>query len=289
MGKREKDNQAKPKNKNSKFYIVEATRAMDGTMIPNNAILLANKDQPRRIVFNNNYYYFVTDLGGKVLLPINRRSQRMENAISECVIDYVNGTKLVITSKANASVAIDTQYICNDPRHLSKRVIFDYRKGGRLADIEVPNPDKEVIILRRYNKGTKEMDSRLFSIKRGKFISPSFTTLTKDKKTGNDILRFDDEVYSNKEVDGRRHHTTLTGFITLDGIIGNTVYDSDLNKPRDIGLKAGKIMEAYKAFRSRIKQELDYKFEIEKQNALRKENFSRNQIFQLSKRVSREK
>ena len=287
MGKERKNNQVKQK-KYSKFYIVEATRTMDGTMVPNNTILLENKDHPRRIVFNNNYYYFVTNLSGKVLMPINRRSQRMENAITECVIDYVNGTKLVITSKADASTAIDTQFISNDPGHLSKRVIFDYRKGGRLAEIEVPNPDKEVIILRRYGKSTREMDSRLFSVRKGKFISPSFTTLTKDKQTGNNILRYDDEVYSNKDVEGRRHHTTLTGFITLDGIIGSTVYDSDLNRPRDIGLKAGKMMEAYKTFRNRVKQELDYKFEVEKQNKARKEGFAKNQILQLSKRIRKD-
>ncbi len=286
--KRIEENQIEYQKQNSKFYIVECVKEMDGSLKCNNVIVLENKDHPKTIKLNNNYYYFVTNCSGNIIHAINKKSQREEREIVSCTVNYVDQNKLVITSQTYNDEPTETTYISYHPRNLVKRNLFDYRKGGRLLGIEIPNEKKDTIIIKRYNKKIKEADSRLFSVKKGKFISPSFTNIYQTKETGKDILRFDDEVYSNKEVDKRRYMTTLTGFITLDGVIGNQVYDSDLNRPRDIGLKSGKLMEAYKMFRNRVKLELDYKFEEEKQVERRKKKFRENSIFQLGKRVKRD-
>ena len=96
-----------------------------------------------------------------------------------------------------------------------------------------------------------------------------------------DILRFEDDVYSNKKVNGMRHTTMLTWFIRLDGIIANSVYDHGIEKEREIGIKSGNLTEGYKSFRNRIKLELDYQFEIEKQDQLRQKKHEDKSLAKL--------
>lgn len=285
MKKIQENNQIEKENKTSKFYIAECELKADGTMMCNNAINLINKTIPERIKLDDNYYYFVVDQNGKVIHQLNKRSQKEHDPIEYITIHYVKDNKLVITQESQSNRPIETNYINYVPRNVTKRVLYDIRKGGRLEGIEVPNPNKEVIVITRKNKKTQEYDSRLFSIAKGKFISPSFSRLIKTKDTGDDILMFEDDIKSNKVIDKKRYETTLTGFITLDGVIGNTVYDSDIERTRDIGLKAGKLMEQYKYFRNKVKEELDYKFEVEKQVERRKQKFTEQSIIQLKKKI----
>ena len=286
MKRKQENNQNEKDNKFSKFFIAECELQPDGTMVCKKAVNLVNKVIPERIKLDSNYYYFVVDQNGKVMHQLNKRSQREHDPIGFITIHFVKDNKLVITQETHDNRPVETNYINFVPRNVTKRVLYDIRKGGRLEGIEVPNPNKEVIIITRKNKKTQEYDSRLFSIKRGKFISPSFSRLIKTKDTGDDILMFEDEIKSNKVINKKRYETTITGFITLDGIIGNTVYDSDIERTRDIGLKAGRLMEQYKFFRNRVKEELDYKFEIEKQIEKRKQKFTDQSILQLRKKVS---
>ena len=290
MKKIQENNQIDKENKTSKFFIAKCNKQPDGTMDCIAAYNLINKNHPEKILFDDGdkYYYFVVDQNGKVIHQLNKFSERELIKVTGVTINYVNDNKLVITQETNGNTPFETNYINFYPRNITKRKLYDLHKGGALVGIDIPNPNKEVIIITRYNKKAKQYDSRLFSVKKGKFVSPSFSRLCMTKETGEDILRYEDDVHSNKMVNKKQYWTTLIGFITLDGIIGNTVYDTEINQTRDIGLRAGRMMEQYKTFRNRIKSELDYKFEEEKQIERRKQKFSERSILQLQKKVTRD-
>ena len=225
----------------------------------------------------------LTDTNGNILYEINKRDINDERKVTtEIAIDNINDKSIVFTL-LHGDRPLKTVYINTDKKHRVERELYDCSKGGQLKKIEVPNPDKDAIIITRNNK--KRTDSILFSMNRGRFISPSFSRFEKTENDG--ILRFRDQVFSNKEVDNKRYSTTLTGFITLDGTMTNCVYDEERECTREIGEKEGKLVDGYKKFRERVKAELDYRFEMDAQSVKRMQTFENKSLAQLNLRLQR--
>lgn len=278
MGKEKKVNEFNE----SDFIVAAYTRAKDGRLCYRSATFLKNDETG--IIKTDGNIILITDQKGKVLYEINRKGNDIEKEVTEIKYDKVSDDKIVFTLY-HGEKALKTVYINNDRKNRMQRDLFDISKGGELVSIETPNPKKNTIVLNR--KSRKRTEAILFSMDKGRFISPSFTRF--EKTENEDILKFEDLIESDVCKDKRRYNTLITGFISLDGQMANTVYDDDMNQTREIGLKAGKLMEGYKKFRLRVKGELDYMFEVEYQNKKRKQSYENKSIAQLNLRVQRNK
>lgn len=263
------------------FIATVYTRKRDGNLYHLDTIPLPNKYSDSIEIYGD--IVLISDRKGNTLYEINTRQVNDEGKIvTDISIDNVNNKSIVFTLYHDDR-PLKTVYINANKRRRMQRDLYDCSKGGKLEKIEVPNMDRDAIILTRNNR--KRTDSILFSMDKGRFISPSFSRL---ERTDNDgILRFRDQVLSNKEVNNKRYSTTLTGFITLDGTMTNCIYDEERECTREIGEKEGKLVEGYKKFRDRVKKELDYRFEMDAQNVRRMQTFENKSLAQLNLRLQR--
>lgn len=267
----------------SNFYLVTCERKKDGTLECTEVINLPKDNYPLTIDLNGSIC-FITDKEGNIIEELTKRTkQENKFRIEKYIVDYIDENKMIISSIKNTNEDVyQTEYINYVENNIQKRILFDHRKGGTLQSIRIPNPNIKTAIIQKLDKDGMQ-DTRLFSIERGKFISPALSSITK-VKDDKEIMRYDDLVYSNKIVDGKRQTTTLSGLITLNGIMSNKVYDSNINQIRQISTNDGHLMEAYRNFRERVKEELDYKFEEEMQNKRRKEKCLEKSLMQLKGR-----
>ena len=271
-------------DKESDFYIAYCVRDRSGNLNCVDTQNINNKDT-EGFIYTYNYICFITDKDGNIIHEVNRK-QNSEKKVNRFRLDYVRDNDIVITEQDDKYVPIKTSFIHYIHNNIEKRVLFDSNKGGELVNISFPNKEKDTLIIWRKDKITGRDDMRLFNVKKGKFISPSLSKITKTKENDS-IVMFEDEVLSNKENASKRYKTILTGFITLDGTINNLVYDSEINHTREIGMKPGRLIEGYKRFRNKVKKELDYKFEEEQQIERKKKKFEANAIAQLRLRIKK--
>lgn len=272
-------------NEDSAFYLAYCVREQNGNLKCCETINLKNNDYSS-IVKLDEYICLIVDNNGNIIQELNKKKSKEENnRIEKILINYVKDNNLIITSINKDNEPLKTSYIHYVRNNIEKRVLYDHNKGGELIYIDLPNEKSDTIVLWRKDKKTLKNDMRLFDAKRGKFVSPSLSKISKTKDK--DILMFDDEIESNKEVNGKKYKTILTGFITLSGIMNNYVYDNEINCVREIGLKPGRLMESYKRFRNKVKNELDFKFEEELQMARKKAKFENNAKSQLKLRIKK--
>jgi hypothetical protein len=272
-------------NEDSVFYLAYCVREQNGNLKCCETINLKNNDYSS-IVKLDEYICLIVDNNGNIIQELNKKKSKEENnRIEKILINYVKDNNLIITSINKDNEPLKTSYIHYVRNNIEKRVLYDHNKGGELIYIDLPNEKSDTIVLWRKDKKTLKNDMRLFDAKRGKFVSPSLSKISKTKDK--DILMFDDEIESNKEVNGKKYKTVLTGFITLSGIMNNYVYDNEINCVREIGLKPGRLMESYKRFRNKVKNELDFKFEEELQMARKKAKFENNAKSQLKLRIKK--
>ena len=272
--------QVEETQKKSQFALARAGRTDGGEIFCKKAEELLNDDL---ITINaDDDILFITDNSGEIIHELNRRNPKaVTQRVSKVKIDYVNGHNIIFTTFNYLGYPVQTTFIKYHKNDTVKKVLYDSKKGARLNGITIPNKYAPVVILSFHEQGPNRDQAKLFSCERGKFISPTVSRMQVVSKEHPDILRFEDDVYSNKKVNGMRHTTMLTGFIRLDGIIANSVYDHGIEKEREIGIKSGNLTEGYKSFRNRIKLELDYQFEIEKQDQLRQKKHEDKSLAKL--------
>ena len=271
----------------SNFYLITCERQKDGKLKCTEVINLPRDNYPLSIDLNG-AICFIGDKDGNIIYDLSKNNKSNNKfKIEKYIVDYIDKDKMVISSlKSTNEEVYQMDYIKFVKNNTQIRNIFDRRKGSTLKKFEIPNPNYKTAIIQRKNNMTGFLDTRLFSIEKGKFISPILSDINKIKES-DDILRFDDTVYSNKELDNKRFSTSLIGYITLDGIIGNRVYDTEINAIREVSSKEGHIMEGYKIFRDKIKNELDYKFEEQRQIENRKKKFQEKALSILKNRKQR--
>ncbi len=234
------------------------------------------------------YECFITDKKGNIIKELTNESPKYTKfRIREYTIDYADENNLIISSIKNTNQEVyQTDFFRFVKNNLQQKNLFDHRKGGTLEYIKIPNKKIKTAIIKRRDNRTGMEDTRLFSIDEMKFISPSFSNINK-VKGHNDKLVFEDEITSPKTIDGRNYQTVLTGYINLYGIMACSVYDSRTNNERIFASKSGRLMEQYKKFRDRVKLELNYEFEREKQNEAKMKSIKRKAIKSITGRKNK--
>lgn len=277
------ENEINEEDNTTNFCLTSCIRDINGQLKCDGIRNLSSGCYPLTIDLNGSIS-FITDKNGNIIYDLSKKTTNNKFSIERYIIEYIDKDNMILSSIKNTTGEVyQMEYIHYVKNNIQRRNIFDHRKGGTLEYIEIPNPKKKTAIIKRKNLIGAEEDTRLFSIERGKFISPSLSNISKIKDI-DDVLRFDDVIYSNKEIDKRKYSTTITGYITLDGIMNNKVYDSEIDKIRDISTKEGRLMEGYKIFRNKVKNELDYKFEEEQQIERRKKKFETKSLQLLKNR-----
>lgn len=266
------------------FFIASCIRLIDGT-IKCCGIKNIENGSTGLIELNNHVNYLI-DSKGNIIYELNKNTGRkIDSVLARYIINYAKENNIIITQQGKDGKIYQTLYIHYVLNNINKKILFDKRKGGELISIEKPSEEQDTLIIYRKNKNRPFDDMRLFSPEKGKFISPSFSEINKIK--GSNVLRFDDVIESDKEENKKRYKTTLTGFIRLDGIMNNTVYDSEINEIREFASAVGRHIEGYKIFRNKVKKELDYKFEEELQKERKMKKFEEKTLTQLAKRKVR--
>ena len=270
----------------SDFYLITCEKQKDGRLKCTEVINLPRDNYPLSIDLNG-AICFIGDKDGNIIYNLSKNTSNNKFKIEKYTVDYIDKGNMIISSIKNTNEEVyQMDYIHFIKNNTQIRNIFDRRKGSTLERFEIPNQNYKTAIIKRKNNMTGFHDTRLFAIDKGKFISPILSDIHKIKES-DDILRFDDKVFSNKELDHKRFSTTLIGYITLDGVMGSKVYDTEINAIRDVSTKDGHIMEGYKIFRDKVKNELDYKFEEQRQIENRKKKFQTKALSILKNRKIR--
>lgn len=244
------------------FYLSDYTVDENGKIIVNE--LLALDNNMSNVDISNNL--ILTDRFGNVLL--NQRSDCFEYRYTILKVD-------------NEEILIDKRKRVNNlelPKNSESVTLYQY-KDGRLESIDElkdnnterivstiwPCKDKKIVIVK--SKKNDKDNAYLYSLEEKRVISPTFSSLEVVSDTDGKLLRFTDYAESNEKLDSNKLESEIIGYITVDGVLKNTLYDGRTNEVKTVELDTHPNFMQYKAFKNYLSNALD--LDIEKENRRR--------------------
>lgn len=188
----------------------------------------------------------LTDKDGNILLT----------SYNKTTICYVDKNEIVISTKSHYddSPICITHYRYNkDKKALEPLNIIKSEENGLFQSVYVPSNQDGIIIIRTLDKKYKEND-QVYSVNKGRFITPKFTNIQVVRK---DLFKFKDEVESNQTIFNKKIKTNIIGFINTDGIFHNEIYVGHKNDIVPVELNTHDNFMQYNAYKRSIARDLD--------------------------------
>ena len=202
----------------------------------------------------------ITDKYGNVLIDLRKLSY------DNILINYVNDNDLIISDYSLIKPQFTFKRIYNSINHY----VYDERENklilkeqiyqsnnNKLLNFEIINDDIDNYLVETLENFKK--CSRIYSVSKKEFITPTFTNLEIVENTNQRLLKYTDTVKSSLIINNISYKSNIIGFITIDGKFYNGVYDEITNKEIECDLNSKPNFEEYYSLRKMIQGKLNEK------------------------------
>ena len=226
----------------------------------------------------------ITDKFGNLLLDL--KDFNYDNVL----INYVNGNDLIVSNYTLIKPQYVYKKVYNSINHyvyndIEKNIVLKERffinNDNRLINFEMLNDKKDVFLIETIDNFHRK--ARLYSVSKRKYITPDFTKIEYVENTNYELLKYTDNVESNLLINDISFNSNIIGFITIDGIFYNGVYDEITNKEIECELNSKPNFEEYYNLKKMIQGKLDEKV-IKESNKQMTKNFIIKKLENKAKR-----
>lgn len=140
-------------------------------------------------------------------------------------------------------------------------LLFDINDNNISISIKKSTSGRNIFIV---NIKTKDKNkSYLYSMEEEKIISPVFSSIEEVENTKGTLLKYTDEIKSNELIHGKAKTKSIIGYISVNGILKDVIYDEGTNSERYFDLSSHPNHMQYNSLKNSLSRELDIEVEEE--------------------------
>lgn len=200
----------------------------------------------------------ITDRSGRILIPFNSYDDNKYYTI----LYAKDGNILTGYSFRNEMVSIFYDEGYDEKRKekqgFNTRCLCVYHKDVKdslQSKIIFPCEGKDTFIINTINDG--KYASRLYSLEKKKYISPTFSLLAEEVETDGEVLLFSQNVESDETYDYERAKSSFIGFITIDGKFADEIYDEHEGEVISVDFNNDDEFRQYEGYKNNLKERLN--------------------------------